>query len=91
MSLGCYAGVTPGCLELVHVPIPAAERRGGMRVRAGGRRMRVERAPVAFELGCFALAAVALIAAGATVAGIAFAVAAAVNAVLLAAFGQLEA
>ena len=46
---------------------------------------------VPFELGCFALAAVALIAAGATVAGIAFAVAAAVNAVLLAAFGQLEA
>ncbi|MGZ4288859.1 MAG: DUF2568 domain-containing protein [Solirubrobacteraceae bacterium] len=46
---------------------------------------------VPFELGCFTLAAVALIAAGATVAGIAFAVVAAVNAMLLAAFGQLEA
>ena len=46
---------------------------------------------VPFELGCFALAALALIAAGATVAGIAFAVAAAFNAVLLAAFDQLEA
>jgi hypothetical protein len=46
---------------------------------------------VPFELGCFTLAAVALIAAGATAAGIAFAVVAAVNAVLLAAFGQLEA
>ncbi len=46
---------------------------------------------VPFELGCFTLAAVALIAAGATVAGIAFAVVAALNAVLLAAFGQLEA
>ncbi len=46
---------------------------------------------VPFELGCFALAAVALIAAGATVAGIAFAVVAAVNAVLLAVFDQLEA
>jgi hypothetical protein len=44
-----------------------------------------------FELGCFALAAAALIAAAAPVAGIAFAVVAAVNAVLLAAFGQLEA
>jgi hypothetical protein len=44
-----------------------------------------------FELGCFALAGVALIAAGTTVAGIAFAAVAAVNAVLLAAFGQLEA
>ena len=47
--------------------------------------------PGGVELGCFALAAVALIAAGATVAGIAYAVVAAVNAVLLAAFGQLEA
>jgi hypothetical protein len=46
---------------------------------------------VPFELGCFGLAAVALIAAGATVAGIAYAVVAAVNAALLAAFGQLEA
>jgi Protein of unknown function (DUF2568) len=46
---------------------------------------------VPFELGCFALAAVALIAAGATLAGIAFAVVAALNAVLLATFGQLEA
>ena len=46
---------------------------------------------VPFELGCFALAAVALIGAGATVAGVAFAVVAAVNAALLAAFGQLEA
>ncbi len=46
---------------------------------------------VPFELGCFALAAVALIGGGATVAGIAFAVVAAVNAALLAAFGQLEA
>lgn len=46
---------------------------------------------VPFELGCFALAAVAVIAAGATVAGIALAVVAAVNAVLLAAFDQLEA
>ena len=45
---------------------------------------------VPFELGCFALAAVALIAAGATTTGIAFAVVAAVNAVLLAALGQLE-
>jgi integral membrane sensor domain MASE1 len=53
---------------------------------------RLRRQPrVAFELGCFALASVALIAAGATVAGIAYAVVAAVNAVLLAAFGQLEA
>jgi hypothetical protein len=48
-------------------------------------------ARVVFELGCFALAAAALIAAGATVAGVAYAVVAAVNAVLLAAFGQLEA
>jgi uncharacterized protein DUF2568 len=48
-------------------------------------------ARVVFELGCFALAAVALIAAGAAVVGIAYAVVAAVNAVLLAAFGQLEA
>jgi hypothetical protein len=46
---------------------------------------------VPFELGCFTLAAVALIAAGATVAGIAVAVVAAVNALLLAAFGQFEA
>jgi hypothetical protein len=46
---------------------------------------------VTFELSCFTLAAVALIAAGATAAGIALAVVAAVNAVLLAAFGQLEA
>lgn len=46
---------------------------------------------VPFELGCFALAAVALIGGGATVAGIAFAIVAAVNAALLAAFGQLEA
>jgi Protein of unknown function (DUF2568) len=46
---------------------------------------------VAFELGCFALAAVALTAAGAIVAGIAYAVVAAVNTALLAAFGQLEA
>jgi hypothetical protein len=46
---------------------------------------------VPFELGCFTLAAVALIATGAAGAGIAFAVVAAVNAVLLAAFGQLEA
>lgn len=46
---------------------------------------------VPFELCCFTLAAVALVAAGATVAGIAFAVIAAVNGVLLAAFGQLEA
>ena len=46
---------------------------------------------MAFELGCFGLAAVALIAAGATMAGIAYAVVAAVNAALLAAFGQLEA
>lgn len=46
---------------------------------------------VPFELGCFTVAAVALIAAGATVAGIAFAMVAAVNAMLLAAFGQLEA
>jgi hypothetical protein len=38
-----------------------------------------------FELGCFALAAAA------PVAGIAFAVVAAVNAVLLAACGQVEA
>lgn len=45
---------------------------------------------VPFELGCFMLAAVALIVAGATVAGIAFAAVAAVNAVLLATFGQLE-
>jgi hypothetical protein len=44
-----------------------------------------------FELGCFTVAAVALIAAGATVAGIAFGVIAAVNTVLLAAFRQLEA
>jgi Protein of unknown function (DUF2568) len=46
---------------------------------------------VPFELSCFALAAVALIAAGATAAGIAFGVIAAVNAALLAALGQLEA
>jgi hypothetical protein len=46
---------------------------------------------VSFEPGSFALAAVALIAAGAILAGIAFAVVAAVNAALLAAFGQLEA
>ena len=46
---------------------------------------------VPFQLGGFALATVALIAAGATVAGIAFAVVAAVNAVLLAVFDQLEA
>jgi hypothetical protein len=46
---------------------------------------------VPFELGCFALAAVALIAAGATLAGIAFAVVAALNAALLATFRQLEA
>jgi Protein of unknown function (DUF2568) len=46
---------------------------------------------VPFELGCFMLAAVALIAAGAAAAGITFAVVAVVNAVLLAAFGQLEA
>jgi hypothetical protein len=46
---------------------------------------------VPFELGCFTLAAVALIAAGATVAGMAFAVVAAVNVVLLATLGQLEA
>jgi hypothetical protein len=46
---------------------------------------------VPFELGCFALAAVALIAAGATLAGIAFAVVAVFNAVLLATFRQLEA
>lgn len=46
---------------------------------------------VSFELGCFTLAAVALLAAGATVAGIAFAVVAAVNGVLLAAFGQVDA
>lgn len=42
------------------------------------------------ELGCFALAAAALIAAGATVAGIAFAAVAAGNAALLAALGQLD-
>ena len=46
---------------------------------------------VPFELGCFTLAAVAVIAAGATLPGIAFAVVAGVNAVLLAALGQLEA
>jgi uncharacterized protein DUF2568 len=46
---------------------------------------------VPFELACFALAAVALIAAGATVAGIVFAIVAAANAVLLALVGELEA
>ena len=46
---------------------------------------------VPFELGCFAIAAVALVAAGATAAGVAFAVIAAINAVLLGTFGQLEA
>lgn len=46
---------------------------------------------VPFELGSITLAAVALIAAGATVAGIALAFVAAVNTVLLAAVGQLEA
>ena len=54
------------------------------------RRLR-RHARVPFELGCFALAALALIAAGATVAGIAYALVAAVNAGLLAALGQLEA
>jgi Protein of unknown function (DUF2568) len=62
---------------------------GTGRPRSPRRLARQTRMP--FELGCFALAAAALIAAAAPVAGIAFAVVAAVNAVLLAAFGQLEA
>jgi Protein of unknown function (DUF2568) len=49
------------------------------------------RTRVPFELCCFTLAVVALVATGATVAGIAFGLVAAVNAALLAAFGQLEA
>jgi hypothetical protein len=53
MALGCYAGVTTLLVEPAHVPIPAAERRGGMRVRTGGRRMRLERHPVRVGLGDF--------------------------------------
>jgi hypothetical protein len=47
-------------------------------------------ARVPLELSVFALAAVALLAAGSTVAAGAFAVLAVINAVLLAAFGQLD-
>ncbi len=46
---------------------------------------------LAFELGVFALAVVALVAAGSPVAAAVFATLAVVNAVLLAALGQLEA
>jgi len=55
-------------------------------------RRRLPRGPrVALELGIFAVAAVALAAAGAATLAVVFAALAAINAALLAAFGDLEA